>query len=192
MSARETAVNTLLGLLLLLAIAIPCAAFVAAYGLTLYGIDLAVKHFFPALNHTRDVELYGLFCLVGLLWSVRHLRRRLWPNAFLSLATVAAFASIGLAELHSGYGQDELFSNVWPLFLLFMVLREERLQRWEFLLGAIFVSLGVAAATGMLGRTTLAVYVRSGVVLGVFAWFFVSVRRGILPGPDTSAASTRP
>ncbi|MGO9087657.1 MAG: hypothetical protein ACLQBK_20775 [Candidatus Sulfotelmatobacter sp.] len=186
MNGKETAVNVLIGTLLLAVFAI----FFAAAGFALYGVDLAVKHFFPGLDRAGDIEFDGLTCLVALLWSVQQLRRRLWRNALLSCAIMATSAVAGGADL-AGRGHNGFFFPAWPLFLLFVIPLERRMRRWELLLGAIFVSAGFAAATGMLGSTTIAVYVKTGVVLGVFAWFVVNARRGMFPGQSAPVASTR-
>jgi len=188
MSGKETAVNVLIGTMLLSAFALFVAAYMGAIGLAFYGVNLAAKHLFPGLDRASDIEFYGFACLAALLWSVQHLRKRLWPNAFLSFAIVVAITLIGLADLHSGRGHNGFFFLAWPLFLLLVMPLEHPLRRWEFVLGAIFVSAGVAATTGMLGSTAIARYVPNGVVLGVFAWFIVNTRLGRLPGQSAPAS----
>jgi hypothetical protein len=103
MSRRETSVNVLLGLALVLISALLFSLVVIALGFVLYAVDTIAKHYSSSDVASSRLEFFVLLLLVSLVSGVAHLRKRFWPNAFLSLAIMPVIASIWFAGAHSPY-----------------------------------------------------------------------------------------
>src|SRR5713101_5012402 len=114
--SRETALNVLIGTMLLLILGGGFAVCAEAFGFALYGANLAVRHYFPAVVHAWNIEFFGLISLVILIGCARQLRKRLWTNAFLSFIAVATIVLSWLlnANPRPGLGGAALrFPLVW-------------------------------------------------------------------------------
>jgi len=116
--SRDTTINVLVGLFLVLVFAIAVLLAILAVGFTFQYLDLAFRRFVPGLARPWDVEFYGILCLWSAISGVGHLRNRRWRKGFLSFATIAAIVSIFLADAHSPLRSDAFF--VWPWFLVIL------------------------------------------------------------------------
>ena len=177
MNRREITVNTLLGLLLLLAFAIPVVVLVIAVGFALQAVDLFVAHSLPQLVHSWDVEFYGFLCLWSLISGVGHLRKRRWTSAFLSFAIIPTIISTWFSVVRSPLGNQGIF--LWPWCLIIFNSSDSVLTRLEFMLSSLFVSAGIAVNSSLLGSGALARATSWMVLVGVFTLFVIQWRRQI-------------
>lgn len=172
MKHKETTVNILLGLFLLLALAIPFCVVLLA----IYAIEPPLTDYLARFGFSKDAVFICLLCLGMMPSAVRYLRKRFWPNAFLCFAIVALAISGSIPRVPDRLGLS--MEWMWPLFILFLTPAEERLRRSEFILAGILVSTGVAVNVGLFGSGTLADAVRLVAAIATFAWLALQYRRG--------------
>jgi hypothetical protein len=175
MSGRETTVNVLLGLILLLIFALPVVATVVVFGYLVLAISLPPTHYLSSLGLPRqDTGFYCLLCLIAIASGVRYLRKRFWSNALLSFAVIA----MGAARWYGAAGgqPDSAFSQAWPLMVLGLIPANRSLRRWECAVGGIILSTGIVLSAGLLGAGTAAHLVADFSYFCAFVWMAVQFR----------------
>lgn len=184
MKVRETAVNILIGALLLVIFAAICAAICSLFGLSLYALSLAVKHFLPGVS--GDVWFFALILFLSISSAIGDLRKRLWPNAFVSLSIVAILfaALLGAATRHD----TSWWFKVYPLFLLLLITNGRALRSWELALAGALVVVEILLNAGLLMGTPSRI-VEVCTSAGVLAWLVVQIRRGQFAGVSTKDVS---
>jgi hypothetical protein len=178
LSHKETAVNVLLGALLLSALAAPFAGVMLAF----YGVDQALKHFFPALAHRGDVAFYGLMSLSLCMICLGQLRKRLWTNLFLSSTASVSLILPRLLNTQSHsplVGFDLRFQFAW--FLVFFIPQNIPVSRNQFLMWSAFVVALFADNAGLLGSGWLSTTVEVASWAVAVAWSLVTVRADEFP-----------
>ncbi len=153
MNWREITLNTLLGFLLVLIFAIPFALGIVALGFVFNAVDLTIKHLLPGFGRHSDVAFYAFLCLWSLISGIDHLRKRLWPSAFLSLTLIPTSVSFLVYVTKSVFGDDKLFVMIWIVILLTSRLRPTRL---EFMGSAFVIGASFAINTQLLGSGIVA------------------------------------
>lgn len=176
MSRREIAINTLIGSVLILIFACPFAAAFAAIVFASRAINTAVKHFWPGMAHPGDIAFYGFFALLLLISGIGDLRKRRWRNAFLSFAAVAMIVSVFFARPDSRFGLGGSLA-IFVILPMLAIPADSGPTRPHFLGAASIVFFVVAINSGLLGSGTLARTVANCVLVGVFLWFAIDVRR---------------
>ena len=188
MSRRETSVNVLLGLALVLISALLFSLVVIALGFVLYAVDTIAKHYSSSDVASSRLEFFTLLLLVSLVSGVGHLRKRFWPNAFVSFAIMPVIASIWFAGAHSPL-QFEGFSPAGSWLLIVLIPNRSRLERYEFGLAGFIVSATVAVNFGLFGAGSVARFVADSILLAVSSLFVVQTRRGGNEAPTGPALS---
>jgi hypothetical protein len=171
MSAREKAVDVLIGSALLLILASLFAIGFGAIGLAIYALEMVGKHFLPQLANHWDVAFYGFLCLSSLGASLGHLRKRRLLNAFLSFAMIPMIAFVGLAQ-----PRDSTFF-VWTMLMVMFTSSDSLLTRLEFALGAFVVATSVAVNAGLLGTGTLEHLTKDSLFVAGLILFVIYFRR---------------
>jgi hypothetical protein len=191
MHSRETAVNLLLGVVLVLIFAVLVGAVVATFGIVLYATDLVVKHVFPGLARSWNAEFYGVPCLWSLIAGIGHLRKLRLRNTFLSLAIIPMIVSVWFASPNSPLRDNAFF--MWPWFMVLLIPADSLLTKLEFTLGGFVVTTTFAVNAGLLGSGTFARVATDCVFVAVFALVVVYFRReqrkrrGLVAAPFTTA-----
>lgn len=173
MNRRETAINALLGVLLLFAFGLCVAACFAAMLVAFYVTGLLFNLFLPEVSQPPVYTFYGLLVIYCLWYAVRHLRKGRWWNAFFSFAMIPILISSLLSGPHSFLGQTLDYSAIWCL--VFFTVNNCAPTRYELMLGSFVVAAAIAVNTGLLGSGTAAqvtVYCISGAVLSMFVLHF--------------------
>ncbi len=176
MNRREIAVNVLIGSVLVLTFACLVAAAFGAVGLAAYATNMAVKHFLPGIARPGDIVFYGFFALLLLISGIADLRKRRWRNAFLSFAAVAMILSIFFARPESRFGLSGSLA-IFVILPMLAIPADSGPTRPHFLGAASIVFFVVAINTGLLGSGALARIVANCVLVGVFLWLAIDVRR---------------
>jgi len=164
---RETAINVLLGAFLIFALAVPFFGLFAA----LYALDAAVRHYWPGSAYAGNNILYALIVLGILYGSIRQVRKKLWPNAFLY---AAAAATMGISFLASQKGYP--FSSEMPLasflscYIFIFLPRSGPIFRAQFIATASFISASFALNSGLLGKGFLATLVEVALFVVIGGW----------------------
>ncbi len=176
MSRRETVVNTLLGMVLLITAVLIFLLFVAAAWLGISAIKYLADLFLPGVVLPAFAALFAIYGVCSLAAGVRHLRRRLWRNAFLCFAVipVIAFAYFASPFLPSGTGS---FVSLWFIFIMLFTPEQSLIPRLEFFLAALVVSAFVIAASGLVGSGKVFYMVANFARLAAFAVIVIQVRR---------------
>jgi hypothetical protein len=175
MSARETAVDVLIGSALLAILVTLFAIVFGAIGLAIYGLELGVRHFFPGLARAWEVEFSVFVILSSLISGIGQLRKRRLASAFLSFAIIPMIASVWFADPHFRRN-DALFTSIWIVVVL-TASNDALLTRLEFALTGFVVSATVAVNTGLLGAGTLAGFATNSVFVAVIALIVIYFRR---------------
>ncbi len=178
MSDRESAINVLLGAILLGAFAVSVLAVAGAIWTVLYTIDLAVKHFLPAVDRPWDIEFYGLICLAILALGVKQSWRRLSTNAFLSFAAAPSILLPWLfnSQPHHAAGLALRFPIAW--FIVLLLPRYSRIPLSEFVACASIISASFALNAGLLGSGALSTIVGMVLSVAVIARALIDARDG--------------
>lgn len=174
MSWRDTAVNVLLGLILLLIFALPIVAAIVVFGYLVLAISPGLTHYLSGLGLPRqDAGSYFILCLISIASGVRSLRKRFWSNALLSFAVIAMVAAhwYGVAG-----GQADMVFPIWPLLLLLLIPADRSLRRWEIAVDGILLSAGSVLSAGLLGTRTAAHLVAGFAYLCAFILMAVQFR----------------
>jgi len=166
---RDTAINVLLGVTLILAFALPCLALAFAF----HGLDLALRYFFPKIKDSTNLLITVGFIFSFLMTGTQQLRKRLWTNAFLSLSAAAIVLLLRLLPAQPPFSG---LSSVW-FVALFIALYFTRIpSRAEFIGAATMIALSFAVQAGLLGSGSLSVFVKTSVVLAACAWILILAR----------------
>jgi hypothetical protein len=166
---RETAINVLLGVTLISAVALPFLALALAF----HGLDLALTHFFPKIKDSTNLLVDIGFFLGLLTTGTQQLRKRLWTNAFLSLSAAAIILLLWLLSSQPPFSGMSSVGFV----AVFIVLNFTRIpSRAEFIGAATMIALSFAAQTGLLGSGSLSVFVKTCVYLAACAWILILAR----------------
>jgi len=182
--SRETALNVLIGAMLLLILGGGFAVCAEAFGFAVHYADLAVKHYFPALTHAWRIELLGSISVVILIGCARQLSKRLWMNAFLSFTAVVAIVLPWLLSADSRSGLDgtaSRFPLVW--FIWFFLPQATRIPRSEFFGCALMIVAAFAINTGLLGAGLLETFIEISLYIGIMGWILVKSRDGKFGDP---------
>jgi hypothetical protein len=177
--SRETAVNVLIGTMLLLILGAGFAVCAEAFGIALFAADLAVRHYFPAVAHAWRIELLGLISLLILIGCANQVRKRLWTNAFLSLIAVVTIILPKLltANQHPGLdGTPSRFPLAWFIFLI--LPQTTRTSRNEFIGCASIIVAAFAINSGLLSSGPLETVVEIGLYVAILGWILVGARDG--------------
>jgi hypothetical protein len=181
MSKRETALNIFLGAIVILRWSAPYLALVAI----LYGIGIAIGHFFPAVSQDNA---YGL--MLAFIFAVNcytSARDRQWLNALISLSAVA----LPLASWWRGVSFfDSPGSMTANSLVLFLGLSPRRSRHaWEWMLPVALLISGVALSAGLIGSGAVSRLLTEGSILAAAGWMILLWRRGELtPTSNTSGA----
>ena|SRR5256885_12798827 len=173
--SRETALDVLLGTILLLVFAAGFGACVLLIGLSVHSADVVFKHFSPALP--RSAWVLGLLVILSLVSGVRQLfrkdRRR---SIFLSFAVVPAFLSIMFANSRSDLG---IGGSYWMLALLPLLSMpgDSSPTRFRFFATASVICAIVAINAGLMGFGLLARIVTDCFLLGFAVSIALAVRQ---------------
>lgn len=172
MKAKETAVNTLIGLTLLLAFILPFVALISASVLARRVLELAAKHFFPTIAHPMENFICGVVILGLLAACARQLCKRLWRNAFLSSTAAAAILLPWLL-----LRQDPLSGLPTGWFVAVIVLFYSHLpSKAEFIAGASIIAAAFAVKAGLLGSGFLSSVVGVCAMSAMIAWIVILTR----------------
>jgi hypothetical protein len=176
MSARERAVDALIGSGLFLFFATLCSIGIGAIVLTVYFVGLSAKHFLLGLNPSWAIAVFYVFlCLWSFVGGIRHLRKKRLLNAFLSIAMIPMIAFVWLGGPHSLLRDNAPFA--WPWFLVILIPNDSVVTRLEFMLGAFAVSLSVGVNSGLLGTGTLAHVAKDSVFVALICLFAIYFHR---------------
>jgi len=182
-NAKELAVNTLIGLLLLLAFVIPVTALLGAIGLAFYGLSLAAKSFLPGVP--EYFWFSALLCLFSIASGVGYLRKRFWSNALLSFS----ITGIALLAWFGGARRvDSSWGFLYPVFLLMLFPSDRSLRRWETALAGALVVAGILLNARFLAGTAARVVSDCSFPV-IFIWMAVQFRRGRFAGRNLSDLS---
>jgi hypothetical protein len=165
-----------LGSVLLLVFAVPFAGITAAAEFAFFTVNVALKHFVPGLAHSGDIGFYGFIGILLLISGVADLWRRCWRNAFLSFAAVAMNLSIVFARPDSMFGISGSFA-ILAIVATLPIPAASGPTRPQFLGTASLVFFVVAINAGLFGSGNLARIVADCLLVGVFLWFAIDMRR---------------
>jgi len=191
--SRGTALDVLIGTMLLLIFAGGVAAYALALGVSLYAINLGVTRFLPALHHHEMSAILAILVFLSLVSGVRQARKHCWRNAFLSLAIAPMILSILFANPGSAFG---LNGSWWAvcIFVILGVPSGSPATRFRFFVIASAVCTIVAVNAGLLGAG-LARIATDCVLVGCFAWLVKDARENWSgqknPGPQAPLSITR-
>jgi len=174
--SRYTVVNTLLGSLLLATASLIFLFFVAVAWLGISAIGYLAGLFFPGVAFPASLALFVIYGAWSLTAAVRHLRRRLWRNAFLCLTVFPVITFAWLAHPFSPIGAGN-FVLLWFIFIVLFTPEESLIPRAEFFLAAFVVSAFVIAASGLAGSGELFHIVLNCARLAALALIVIQVRR---------------
>jgi hypothetical protein len=169
MSRREIGVNTLLGILLFL-------AFVGVGSLGLCVIEYLASRFLPSRVVPADLLLLLIYGISSAAYSVGHLRRKIWRNAFLCLAIIPVIVLISLGHPFSIFGFGG-FISLWTVCILLFAPETSLVPRSEFFLAALIVSAVVVLASGIVGTAELSRIVSNCTAAAAIVLFVLQVRR---------------
>jgi hypothetical protein len=173
MNRRDLAINTLLGLLLVLIFAVPLALGIVALGFVSNAVDLTVKHFLPGFLRHSDLAFNGLWSVCFLVLGFVDLHRRRWLNGFLCFAAVPMILSFAFGTTGVAFGDGSFLTLCWYLVIM-TPGRPER--RSAFMACAFGVTATFAINTGMLGSGTVARIMSYCVILTVVALLGIQMR----------------
>jgi hypothetical protein len=189
---RETMVNVGLGFILLIAFAVPILGCIGAVGVVLYAVDVAVKHFFPAVARPWDVEFYGFLCLVIFVVGARQAWRHLWANAFLSFTAALSIIVPWLFNLqlhHRFSGLALQFPITW--FVVYLLPGYSRISLGQFVSCASIIAVSFALNAGLLGAGTLSTIVGATLSIAIIARVLVDARDGKYGEPWSFFSASR-
>jgi hypothetical protein len=115
--------------------------------------------------------------LAALISGIGHLRKRLWRNAFLSVAAVALALSVCLARTNAAFAPGGTFGMFVFLAILTGIPNNTSLSRSRFLAVSSMVGALVAANTGLLGSGPVARIVGDFGLVAIFIWFLFDLRQ---------------
>jgi len=190
---RETAINVLLGTLLIAACAAPFVAVMGALWLAFYVTDAVVRHFWPSVSLHPDAILNAFMCL-GIVFALFQLvRERLWRNAFLTLTAGVTFALCWLCEPSRSSRHFADDPTLWLVVLALVVFSQKvPIPRREFFAAAALNTTVSALTTGLFGLGTFARIVSTCAWLAAVAWIIISARRDVKwDGPRPGALSLK-
>ena len=170
MRLREVAADIVIGLLLVSIFVVPIVAIGAVGGLLLK----VLAHYVSRLGIADDLAFLAAICLISIAGVIRYLRKRLWLNAFISLAVIAVPAA---NWYRSGHWLDSPVAPTWA-FLLLMIPADRSLRRWEYMLAGTVVAAGIVLNLGLLGNGMMARVVAGCAYFGIVSWIVVQWRSG--------------
>jgi hypothetical protein len=189
--SRETATNTALGAVILIAASSIFLIIVAGAWLALSSLSYVWNLFLPGVLIPTSGALFVILVAISLLNGITRLRSRRWKDAFLCFAIFPVIVSIGLADAHSPLARGPI---VLPIMIVLALMPNERLptSRLEFFLGAFIVAGVVALNAGILGWGTVARALSFSIPAAALVSVVVSVRRSQAVDENEPAASPNP
>jgi hypothetical protein len=190
--AHDTAVDSLLGCILVAVFLLPFLLYVVVAGYVLHALNLGVQYFFPGMANPV-LMIVGFFFVLSLVSAVRHAWKRRWQSAFLSFAMLAVIASMLLADTHSPLGLRAPFW-MFGLFPMFAIPEGSGPTRSQFFLAASTICAVIAINTGLLGWGPVARIMTDCILAGLVIWFVIDVRQRSSgtknPGPKAPLSPT--
>jgi hypothetical protein len=176
MGRRDKVVNTLLGIFLLVTALAIFLAFVGASWLGLSVIRYLADFFFPGVVLPASLTLFAVYGACSLAAGVKHMRRRLWRNAFLCFSVLPVIAFVWLSHPSSPLGPDS-FLSLWFVFMVLFTPEQSLIPRPEFFLAASVISEFVIVASGLVGSGAFAHFISICTRLSAVVLFVIQVRR---------------
>jgi hypothetical protein len=180
MPKRETALNIFLGAIVILRWIAPVVGFL----LVLYGVGIALEHYWPAKFHDASYAVTLIFVFTTTCYTSA--RNRRWLTAFLSLLAIALpLSSWGHGTRHA---DSPGFMAETFLIVFFFATARRSLRAWECVLLAALIASGVALNLGLLGAGTVLRVIAEALPFGTLIWMVVLWRCGDLESaPENSS-----
>ncbi len=187
---RETAINVLLGAVLVSIFSLGVAAVFLALRLALYATDWLVARAFPALRDHQSIAIIGVLTTFLLVSSVQSFRRRAWRKAFVDVALPAVYALVLATDLRLGRSPDPLW------FFVFVVgmgnMPKSNMPSADISKRELFVSCFICTLlmveTVWFGFGTAHELIRDSMYVFLFAWFSMRVRENWIKNDSPSVA----
>jgi hypothetical protein len=132
--SRETAINVLVGLILLSVFGLLVFLAVAPIFLLFSILTPPIERATASFGLPFEVWYFALLCVSALVCAVRCARNHYWPNAFLALATLPM---AGAALFVRGQLSDSTWPFVGLMLVVFALPDSRRLTFWQFAFGAL-------------------------------------------------------
>jgi hypothetical protein len=190
MSRRETFVNTLLGIFLLVVFFVYLTAIGLAFLFGFIALDWIVRSADPGASLSPGFSFLGIWALIVVWSAVGHARNGRWRNAFLLCVSVPlmGFAWFGPISSVEGYGLGFAGLYIFPVFMVIGIAGEETLGRLKFLVATCVTAASVAVNGGLLANGTLSRSVANCLLAVVVVWFITEARAKYkTAGPDPLA-----
>ena len=143
MRRRDSVINTLLGIFLLVVFFAWLAAIVMVCWLGLMGFEWILRRIFPGVNVTAEFSLIGIWSLVMVWWVVEETRKRRWRNALLFSAVAWIMSLLFIVPTHSsieGIRGNWVLYDWLPLIVVLSIAGNVALGRLKFVLAAVIIS----------------------------------------------------
>jgi hypothetical protein len=186
MRRRDTIVDTLLGILLVLIFFARCSAIALVVWFGLMGLESIIRLAFP--NWTLPVEflIFGAWTLIAVRSGIGHARQGSWRNAFLTFLLAPLMGFAWFTRVESSIGAHSVFLLA-PVLMVITIGDNEGLGRLKFLLVAAVAGAALSANCGLLGNGTL-LHTVANCVLAVSILLWIATIRNKYK-TDTSAQS---
>lgn len=168
---RDTAINFLVGALLVLAFAAICLACAVPILLAIGALRSLAGFLLPAASRI-DIEIFCFLSLALLVVCLKQIRKRIWPNVFLSVLAIPTIMLPYLLNFRTHYVSPDTVTAL----LIVLLPEDTRVSRVEFISWAAILAASFAANVGLLGSGVLSRIVEFSLGMLVLGWVVIKIR----------------
>jgi len=180
MRRRDSVINALLGIFLLVVFFACLAAIALVCGLGFIGFEWILRRIFPGWTRPYAFAFGASWTLVLVWYGVGHARKRRRRNAFLffAIAPIMGWGWALVVPFRSSIGDVRgvaLLYCLLPMIAIMGLAQDAALGRLKFFLAAAIISAVVLVNCGLLGYSALSRGAAYGVLGATFLWCFSGV-----------------